>query len=49
MHTEFELEFMKVRWEDNVKKNVKEIKGVRMWTQFSWLRMQSSGGLLGTQ
>jgi hypothetical protein len=49
MHTEFELEFVKVRWEDNVKLNVKEIKGVRMWTQFDWLRIHSSGGLLGTQ
>lgn len=36
MHTEFELEIVKVRWEDNVKKNVKEIKCVKIWAQFIW-------------
>jgi hypothetical protein len=28
---------------------LKEIKGVEMWTQFIWLKIQFGGGLLGTK
>jgi hypothetical protein len=33
------------RWEDNIKRDLREIEWV-IWTGFFWLRIGTSGGLL---
>jgi hypothetical protein len=33
------------RWEDNIKMNLQEVD-VRVWTEFSWLRIETGGGHL---
>jgi hypothetical protein len=36
------------RWEDNIKANIREL-GCGGWTGLIWLRIGTSGGLLGTR
>jgi len=35
------------RWKDNIRMDLREI-GERAWTGFIWLRIGTSGGLLGS-
>ena len=35
----------RLRWEDNIRMDLKEIGRERMWTGLIWLRMGTSGGL----
>jgi hypothetical protein len=39
------LEGPGVDWDDNIKTGLKE-KGMRMWSEFIWLKMRTNSGLL---
>jgi hypothetical protein len=40
------FERSRARWEDNIKIDLREIQGGKLWTGFIWLRTGSSGSVV---